>query len=248
MHKIAQFVHFLDKFYTTYRCVRVGGKDCDLEAVGHDGHHHTFFEMMGNWSFNGTYGRKESCAKAWELITTNYELPTDKLFVTYFGGCDELGLGQDLETKETWLELGVSPDRIIPFGAKDNFWQMGVSGPCGPCTEIHYAHSEGAGKHLVNANNDQSVVEVWNLVFMQHFKNLDGSLQNLPNTHVDTGMGLERMTAILNNSRWNYDTDLFQPLFELIQGHTEAKPYSKSFQKYDLIFKYHFNSKSLTSH
>ena len=134
--------------------------------------------------------------------------------------------------------LGVSPDRILPFGAKDNFWQMGLSGPCGPCSEIHYAHLDGDGaKHLVNSNNNQSVVEIWNLVFMEHFRDLNGNIQPLPKQHIDTGMGLERMTAIMKGSRSNYDTDLFEPLFELIHTQTMKHPYGKSFHKYDTFLR-----------
>ena len=132
--------------------------------------------------------------------------------------------------------LGVSPDRILPFGAKENFWQMGLSGPCGPCSEIHYAHLDGDGaKHLVNPNNDQSVVEIWNLVFMEYLRDVNGNIQPLPKQHIDTGMGLERMTAIMKGSRSNYDTDLFEPLFELIHAQTNMLAYGKSFHKYDFL-------------
>ena len=133
--------------------------------------------------------------------------------------------------------IGVSADRILPFGAKDNFWQMGLEGPCGPCTEIHYSHTENINaKNLVNANTDQSVVELWNLVFIEHCRSqAGGPLEPLEHHHVDTGMGLERLTTVLNGSKSNYDTDLFSPLFEVIQNHTNAPIYGKSFQRYNSV-------------
>lgn len=223
-----------DKFrngvVNSQKCIRVGGKACDLEQVGHDGHHHTFFEMLGNWAFKGAYGREKSCTMAWELLTNVYQLPPDRLFVTYFGGCDKLNLPADNETKQVWLSLGVDPKRILPFGATDNFWQMGFDGPCGPCTEIHYSHVDGLdAKNFVNANNQ--VVEIWNLVFMEHYRHLNGNLQPLSSHHVDTGAGLERLTAVLGGSQSNYDSDLFIPLFEMITQQTKAQPYSGSFHR-----------------
>ena len=209
---------FANGVANSQKCIRVGGKLCDLDQVGHDGHHHTFFEMMGNWAFNGSYGRSHSTKLAWKLLTEEYGIPKDRLYITYFGGCDKLGLPADNETKEVWLALGVDPERILPFDSKDNFWQMGLEGPCGPCTEIHYSHIDDLhAKQLVNVPNQDDVVEVWNLVFIEHYLKFSGQLSQLDQQHVDTGMGLERLTAILNGSRSNYDTDLFQPLFEVIR-------------------------------
>lgn len=210
------------------KCVRVGGKLCDLDNVGHDGHHHTFFEMLGSWAFNNTYGRGRAIQLAWKLLTEGYGLPPDRLYVTYFGGCEKLGLPPDLSTKEEWLNLGLDPQQILPFGSADNFWQMGLEGPCGPCTEIHFSHLD-KGQHLVNVPHQEDVVEIWNLVFIEHFLALSGRLEPLEHQHVDTGMGLERLTATLNGLKSNYDTDLFRPLFEVIQESTEREAYQKTF-------------------
>ncbi len=213
------------------RCIRVGGKDCDLEQVGHDGHHLTFFEMLGSWSFNGSYGRERAIKLAWDLVTNHLSLPEKNLFITYFGGCERLGLPPDNEAKEAWLSIGVDPQRLLPFSSTDNFWQIGLDGPCGPCTEIHFSHADGLGcRDLVNApQNNGDVVELWNLVFMEHHLHADGSLSALKNKHVDTGMGLERLTAILNGSKSNYDTDLFLPLFDVISHWSKAASYAGTF-------------------
>ena len=143
MNEIKSPQRFENGVANSQKCIRVGGRNCDLEQVGHDGNHLTYFEMLGNWAFNGSYGREKSIKMAWETLTSIYELPEDRLYVTYFKGCDKLGLPPDLKTKEIWQSLGVYPERILPFGAKDNFWQMGIDGPCGPCTEIHYSHVPG---------------------------------------------------------------------------------------------------------
>ncbi|BET00984.1 tRNA synthetases class II (A) [Nesidiocoris tenuis] len=211
------------------KCIRIGGKHNDLDVVGHDTYHHTFFEMLGNWSF-GNYFKKEACEMAWKLITLPpYSLPAEKLYVTYFGGDAKLGLEPDLETRDIWRSIGVSPERILPFGLKENFWEMGLTGPCGPCTEIHYDHAGTALRpHLVN--KDQSdLTELWNIVFIQYNREEDGNLTSLQQHFVDTGMGFERLVAILHGKSSNYDSDLFSPLFGEIEKICKIQAYRGKF-------------------
>uniref|UniRef100_A0A2I3MWU4 Alanine--tRNA ligase n=1 Tax=Papio anubis TaxID=9555 RepID=A0A2I3MWU4_PAPAN len=191
------------------KCVRAGGRHNDLEDVGRDLSHHTFFEMLGNWAFGGEYFKEEACSMAWELLTQVYGIPTERLWVSYFDGDPKAGLEPDLETRDIWLSLGVPATRVLSFGPQENFWEMGNTGPCGPCTEIHYDLAGGVGA--------PQLVELWNLVFMQHNREADGSLQPLPQWHVDTGMGLERLVAVLQGKHSTYDTDLFSPLLHAIQ-------------------------------
>lgn len=214
------------------KCVRVGGKHNDLSIVGQDGYHHTFFEMLGNWSF-GDYFKKEACQMALELLKGPYGIDTSRLYVTYFAGDKDLGLPADTECFEIWRSLGFPADRILPFGSKDNFWEMGPTGPCGPCTEIHIDHKpELAGKEdrrkLVNAGRPD-LTELWNIVFIQYNRSEDGTIQQLPEKHIDTGMGFERLAAILQNKSSNYDTDLFSPIFEQTQKLCKVPKYEGLF-------------------
>lgn len=203
----------------TQRCLRVSGKHNDLEEVGIDTYHHTMFEMLGNWSF-GDYFKKDAIAWSWALLTEVYKIPKDKLYVTYFEGDEKEGLEKDQEAYDLWKQY-VDESHILPGNKKDNFWEMGDTGPCGPCSEIHVdcrTDDEKAlvdGATLVNADHPQ-VIEIWNNVFMQFNRLKDGSLQSLPAKHVDTGMGFERLVRVLQEKTSNYDTDVFQPLIQFI--------------------------------
>ena len=201
------------------KCLRVSGKHNDLEEVGHDTYHHTMFEMLGNWSF-GDYFKKEAIAYAWEYLTEVVKIDKDRLYVTVFGGDEKDGQPADMEAYGYWKEH-VSEDRIIYGNKKDNFWEMGETGPCGPCSEIHIdlrddeARKQVAGRDLVNMDDPQ-VIEIWNLVFMQYNRMADGHLVELPAKHVDTGMGFERLVRVLQGKTSNYDTDVFQPIIQAI--------------------------------
>ena len=205
----------------TQKCLRVSGKHNDLEEVGYDTYHHTLFEMLGNWSF-GDYFKKEAISWAWELLTDVYGINKDILYVTVFEGSDDAdNLDMDQEAYDFWKEL-IPEDRILMGDKKDNFWEMGDQGPCGPCSEIHVdirSPEEKAkvdGKSLVNMDHPQ-VVEIWNLVFMQYNRKTNGTLENLPNKHIDTGMGFERLCMVLQGVQSNYDTDVFTPLIREIE-------------------------------
>lgn len=203
----------------TQKCLRVSGKHNDLEEVGIDTYHHTMFEMLGNWSF-GDYFKKESIAWAWELLTEVYNLPKERMYITVFEGDPSEDLQPDDEAAAFWQEH-IDASRIIYANKKDNFWEMGDTGPCGPCSEIHIdlrseeEIAQTPGKDLVNADHPQ-VVEIWNLVFIQFNRKADKSLEKLPATHVDTGMGFERLAMAIQNKQSNYDTDVFQPLIQFI--------------------------------
>ena len=204
----------------TQKCLRVSGKHNDLEEVGYDTYHHTLFEMLGNWSF-GDYFKKEAISWAWELLTDVYQIPKDILYVTIFEGSEEDNLPKDSEAYEFWKAI-VPENRILLGSKKDNFWEMGDQGPCGPCSEIHVdirsaeEKSKVDGKELVNQDHPQ-VVELWNLVFMEYNRKADGSLEDLPAKHIDTGMGFERLCMVLQGVTSNYDTDVFTPIIREIE-------------------------------
>ncbi len=219
------------------KCLRVSGKHNDLEEVGYDTYHHTLFEMLGNWSF-GDYFKKEAITWAWELLTEVYKIDKDILYVTVFQGSDDAdNLGMDTQAYDIWKEF-ISEDRILMGNKDDNFWEMGAQGPCGPCSEIHVdirTPQEKAavdGKTLVNMDHPQ-VVEIWNLVFMQYNRKADASLEMLPNQHIDTGMGFERLCMVLQGVNSNYDTDVFKPIIREIEAVTRCVAYGTD-QKVDI--------------
>lgn len=208
------------------KCLRVSGKHNDLEEVGHDTYHHTMFEMLGNWSF-GDYFKEEAIAWAWELLTEVYKIDKDRLYVTIFGGDASDNMPEDTEALEIWKKH-ISEDRILRGSKKDNFWEMGDTGPCGPCSEIHVDirnnedRAKTDGKTLVN-NDHPQVIEIWNNVFIQFNRLASGSLVELPAKHVDTGMGFERLCMVLQGKQSNYDTDVFTPLIAEISNQTSIK-------------------------
>jgi alanyl-tRNA synthetase len=223
----------------TQKCLRVSGKHNDLEEVGVDTYHHTMFEMLGNWSF-GDYFKEEAIQWAWELLTEVYQLPKDRLYVTIFEGDASENLAKDEDAARIW-EKYIAKDRILLGNKKDNFWEMGDVGPCGPCTEIHFDSRPEAerakvdGASLVNADNPY-VIEIWNNVFMEFNRKSDGSLEFLPAKHVDTGMGFERLVRVIQSKDSNYDTDIFTPLLEKVEALSNKK-YGRTDSREDIAMR-----------
>ncbi|KAL2210473.1 alanyl-tRNA synthetase [Sarocladium strictum] len=223
----------LKRAVDSQKCIRAGGKHNDLDDVGKDSYHHTFFEMLGNWSF-GDYFKEGIVEMSWELLTKVYGLDPDRLYVTYFEGNPDMGLEPDTEAKNLWLKIGVAEDHILPGNMKDNFWEMGETGPCGPCSEIHYDKIGGRNASKLVNEDDPMVIEIWNLVFMQYDRQADKSLKSLPAKHIDTGLGYERLVSVLQDTTSNYSTDCFAPLFKKIEEVTGARPYTDKYYKDDV--------------
>jgi alanyl-tRNA synthetase len=225
-HAPAKYLRVAD----TQKCLRVSGKHNDLEEVGHDTYHHTMFEMLGNWSF-GDYFKKEAIEWAWELLTKVYGISEENLYATIFQGDEQDGLSKDNESSDIWSRI-IPAERLLLGSKKDNFWEMGEAGPCGPCSEIHAdIRSEEEkkripGRELVNKGHPQ-VIEIWNLVFIEFNRQMDGKLVPLPQKHVDTGMGFERLTMVIQGKKSNYDSDVFQPVISEI-ARISGKEYGKS--------------------
>ena len=204
----------------TQKCLRVSGKHNDLDEVGIDTYHHTMFEMLGNWSF-GDYFKKEAILWAWELLTVEYNISEKDMYVTVFEGSKKDGISKDDEAYKIWNKI-VDKDKIVMGNKNDNFWEMGDHGPCGPSSEIHIdirsdeEKNKIPGINLVNKNHPE-VIEIWNLVFIEFNRKMDGSLEKLAEKHIDTGMGLERLAMVIQGHKSNYDTDIFKPMIKELE-------------------------------
>ncbi len=220
---------------TSQKCIRAGGKHNDLDEVGRTARHHTFFEMLGNFSF-GDYFKKEAIEFAWDLLVNEFKLDTERLWFTVFEG--DADVPADTEARDLWIKMGAKPERIIPFSRKDNFWQMAETGPCGPNSEINYYLGDEPGnpeknrREFINADEGDITMEIWNLVFMQYNRIEVGpgqfKLEPLPAPSVDTGMGLERMAVVMQNVKTNYDTDLIRPIVEFAASLATQAPSTAS--------------------
>ena len=227
-----------NRVVNSQKCLRVSGKHNDLEEVGIDHYHHTMFEMLGNWSF-GDYFKEEIIKWSWEILTEIFKLPSEDLYVTVFEGSKEDNLKIDKEAFDIWSKI-VDSSKIILGNKKDNFWEMGDSGPCGPCSEIHIDLRSEEEKRKVKAidvvNKDHpQVIELWNLVFIQFNRKSNGKLEILPQKHIDTGMGFERLVRVIQNKKSNYDTDIFLPIINNIEK-LSGKKYGTD-EKSDIAFR-----------
>ncbi|VDM09542.1 unnamed protein product [Wuchereria bancrofti] len=218
------------------KCIRVGGKHNDFDDVGRDLTHHTFFEMLGNYSFGG-YSKAEACLYAWNFLTDILKIPADRLYVTYFSGDESMKLKEDRECRDIWIKLGVPEDRVLGFCSNHNFWEMAQTGPCGPCSEIHYdLIGNRKAQKLVNSSNP-TVVEIWNLVFMQFNRDISGKISSLPTLYIDCGMGFERLVSIVQGLHSAYDTDLFLPLMRIIHKYSKVGGYGGQLGDVDTAYR-----------